>query len=152
MSCQFGRGGGGQCHFNATQGRSGGIKSTPTGGFAFAVGREDHVVDPPTHISNELEASDLNHYLTVGFDLYSLKELTTYFYGGDISGILALEMALVSKGLNDVHRSKRHSPRPIDWHKKKSLCRYCIVLPPTTFGHTNLWPITSRHLLSKKGT
>ena len=56
----------------------------------------------PTHISNKSEASDLNHYLKVRFDLYSLKELTTYFYGGDILGILALEMALVSKGLNDV--------------------------------------------------
>ena len=44
-------GGRGQCHFNATQGRLGGIKLATTGGFVFAVGREDHAVDPPTHIS-----------------------------------------------------------------------------------------------------
>ena len=72
----------------------------------FAAGREDRVADSLTHISNESEASDLNHYLTVGFDLYSLKELTTYFYGWVTLGILALEMALVSKGFNDVPRTK----------------------------------------------
>ena len=49
-----------------------------------------------------MEASDLNHYLIAGFDLYSLKELTTYFYGWDIFDILALEMGKDKIGFNDV--------------------------------------------------
>ena len=73
----------------------------------FAIGREDHAADPPTHISNESEASDLNHYLISGFDIYNLKELTTYFHGWDIFDILALEMAIDSIGFNDV---PQHDP------------------------------------------